>query len=187
MNSLLIYCRGILTLVACSFAVAVSGCHESESAPEMIEQVSATSQGSALPESIEIAETFSSWSDFDGLVGIDGLTVYVRPLDADGIPTRAGGSIYVEVWLKGRASGLAEGERVGIWDFPLETEADLEMRWRRSLEMFELPVAISLETISVSPGSAVLVSVTYHSPRGEHLSDRLEMRLPLARASLTGQ
>lgn len=138
-------------------------------------------------ESIEIVEAFTSWSDFDGDEGIDGLTLYIRPTDSDGIPLPADATINVEVWRKRRATGLAEGDRVGIWDFSVMTEAEKSTRWRRSMEMYELPVALPIEAMSVTPGSAVLVSATYHTSDGKHLADQIEMRLPLGQMALTGQ
>ena len=48
------------------------------------------------PTRIEIVKR-SGGADYDGLPGDDGITIYLRPVDADGDPVKAPGKITVEI------------------------------------------------------------------------------------------
>lgn len=48
------------------------------------------------PTHIEIVKR-SGGADYDGLPGDDGITIYLRPIDADGDPVKAPGKITVEI------------------------------------------------------------------------------------------
>ncbi len=162
------------------------GCNGRQSSPAL-DRPATGSISVEPPASINIVRSFTKWSNFDDQPGIDGVTLFVQPVDGDGRPTRAFGSAYVEIWQKRRAAGIAEGERIGIWDFPLDTHDDQAMRWRRAMRMYELPVALPASALGVAPGSAVIVSVTYHLAAGGQRFDEMELRLPLAQTELARQ
>jgi len=136
-----------------------------------------------MPRDIRIVKPFTTWGDFNDDATIDGLTVYVQPLNATGDPIRTAGHMYVELYEYRQASGEPKGKRMQLWEFPLQTEADQRARWNRATQMYELPVMLSPESLATGPGEKLVLSVTHHSPLGRHHSDEYSLDVPLSRES----
>lgn len=140
-----------------------------------------------MPRSIQIVKPFTTWGDFDADSVIDGLVVYVQPLNASDDPIQAAGSMYLELYEYRQASGERKGRRMEHWEFPLRTEADQRARWNRATLMYEFPVVLSRESLSAGPGDKLVLSVTHHSPLGGHRSDEYVINVPLSRKSFAPQ
>ncbi len=65
------------------------------------------------PVRIEILSR-SGGADYDGKPGDDGVTVYVRPVDADGDPVKAPGELRVELT---DASTMGRQSQIGLYEF----------------------------------------------------------------------
>ncbi len=145
-----------------------------------------------MPETIQIVKPFTTWSDFDDDGVLDGVTVYVTPLNASGDAIHAAGSIFVEMYTFRNASGEHRGRRIGLWNFPLKTDKDQKQLWRRATQMYELPISIDrtgadgAANWELTPGGKYVLVVTHNSPLGERLSDEYVIDAPLVMKKLPG-
>lgn len=133
-----------------------------------------------MPREIRIVEPFTRWGDFDGNPGIDGIDVYVQPVNAFGDPIRMTGTLLVELYAFRPASADRKGMRKELWELNLLTEGDQKERWNRATQMYEFRLELSAESRSASPGDKLVLVVTHNSPLGEHRGDEMVLAIPLA-------
>lgn len=168
-----------------ALTLAVWGCDTAPSRP--IDTNARDMLALLLPASLKIVEPFTTLADLQPPPGIDGVRVCVQPLNAAGTPVQTVGYLYVELYQHLPASGERAGTRLGIWDFPLETEADQKTRWNRATEMYELPVVLPDVAGAAKGGDKFLLTVTHHSPLGETRSAEFVLEVPLARQPTPAQ
>lgn len=134
-----------------------------------------------IPAAVNIVEPFTTWADLGETRGIDGIAVYVQPVNRSGDAIQAAGRMYVELYAFQPGSADPKGARLELWEIPILTAADQEARWNRATQMYELRVGLSEATLgSLSAGQKLVLSLTYNSPLGEHLTDEYILKLPLA-------
>ncbi len=139
-----------------------------------------------MPESIRIVEAFTTWTSLSERPGIDGIGVYVQPVNASGDPIQAVGSMFVELYRYLQASADHRGERVGVWDFPLASQSDQDARWHRATQMYEFPLVLPREVLSTDPGSKFVLLVTYNPPLGDRRFADYIVEAPLATGVFAG-
>ncbi len=154
----------------------VSGCEHGSRKP--LDVSSETALIPLMPQSVRIVKPFTVWTDFDGEPGMDGVNVYLQPLNAAGDPVQAAGSIYVEMYTFQATSMEPKGDRLGIWDFPLRTQSDQDARWRRSVQMYELPVSWPEADRPEDLAAKYVLTVTHNSPLGDRHFDEMIIETP---------
>jgi len=137
-----------------------------------------------LPAKIRVVEQFTSWQRSTG-DGIDGITLYVQPLNATGDPVQAAGMMLAELYTFQPASGEPRGNRVELWELPLVTREDQEAHWNRATQMYEFNLELSPESRAMPPGGQFVLEVTYNAPIGEHRTASIVLKTPLARGALS--
>jgi hypothetical protein len=134
-----------------------------------------------IPSAVNIVEPFTTWADLDEPRGIDGIAVYAQPVNRSGDAIQAAGRMYIELYVFQPASADPKGARLELWEVPILTAADQQARWNRATQMYELRLGLSKATLaSISAGQKFVLSLTYNSPLGEHLTDEYILKLPLA-------
>lgn len=155
--------------------------------PVAMEGQSQESLSLLMPREIRIVEPFTRWAEFDGKPGVDGIDVYVQPVNAFGDPIRTTGTMLVELYAFRPGSADRKGKRRELWELSLLTEGDQKERWNRATQMYEFRLELSPESRSGSPGDKLVLVVTHNSPLGEHRWDEMVLAVPLAGDMLTGR
>ena len=139
-----------------------------------------------MPAEIHIVEAFSNWADLDGEPGIDGIDVYVQPVNAAGDAIQAAGAMYVELFTFRPASADRRGERLGIWDFDLASQEDQDRRWNRATQMYRFPVVLTEDSRPTKPATKFVLSVTHNPPVGFRRTDEYILETPLSAGAFMG-
>jgi hypothetical protein len=126
-----------------------------------------------MPRDIRLVQPFTDWADLDDKPGIDGVNVFVQPINANGDPIQAAGSMYIELFTFRPASGHNKEDRIAVWDFSLRTDQDQASHWRRAIQMYELPVVFPADAATFKPESTFVLTITYQPPIGGRLSDEM--------------
>ncbi|MEE9295229.1 MAG: hypothetical protein V3W34_09765 [Phycisphaerae bacterium] len=141
---------------------------------------------SLMPADIHIVEAFTAWADLDGKPGIDGIDVYVQPVNAAGDAIQAAGAMYVELHAYRPASADHKGRRLGIWDFALRSQEDQDTRWNRATQMYQFPIVLTAEARPTEPATKFVLSVTHNPPLGLRRSDEYILETSLAAGAFMG-
>jgi len=137
-----------------------------------------------LPAKIHVVKQFTSWERSTG-DGIDGIILYVQPLNSTDDPVQAAGTMLAELYAFQPASGEPRGNRIEIWDLSLASRKDQQAHWNRATQMYEFHLELSSESREMSPGKQFVLEVTYNAPLGEHRTDSVVLKTPLTRGSLS--
>ncbi len=173
---------GIAVKAALALTIFCAGCRQTTYDP--LETQDYASLRVLMPHSVNIVEPFTTWADFDGTPGIDGINVFVQPVNAAGDPIQASGDIYVELHALQPASADPKGESLGIWDFPLHTQSEQDARWRRAVQMYDFPIQLPASARSAKPATKYVLSVTCNPPVGERRTDEYILETPLATGAM---
>jgi len=123
-----------------------------------------------MPKRVEIVEPFTRVRSFDQDAEPDGIELIVQAfnaLDNPGLMIAGGFQIGLYEHIQGSAD--RKGRRLEHWEFDLITEADQRRYWNALTQMYEFRIAVDASRIP--PGEKYVLSMTYNSPVGEHMTD----------------
>jgi hypothetical protein len=131
-----------------------------------------------LPAEI-IVEPFTGLKSFDDDDQPDGLEVVLRPVDTFEDPVKIAGTLIVELYRFRPASGERKGEKIEQWDVELASKKDQDKYWNRITQMYEIPLMLSPESLTLGAEQKFVIEVTYNSPLDEHMITEYVFEPPL--------
>ena len=140
-------------------------------------------EASVKPSAVERLQT----EVLDHQPDLDGLMVYVQATNAAGDPVHTAGTILVELFAFRPASADHKGDRIGVWTFPLQSQADQATRWNRATQMYELPAALPPDTRADQTAARYVLAVTLNPPLGDRRFDEYILDAPPATSAFTSQ
>ncbi len=123
-----------------------------------------------MPSRIEIVEPFTSVKSFDADAAPDGIELLIQAVNAlDNPGLMITGTIRVELNEFVPASGNERGKPLERWDIDLSTVKQQKAFWNQLTQMYQFRLGVDPER--VAKAERYILSVTYSSPLGGHLTD----------------
>jgi len=136
-----------------------------------------------MPSRVEIVEPFTGVKSFDGDATPDGIELLLQAVNSlDNPGLMIAGDLRVELFEYVPASADNKGRRLEYWNVELASEAHQRTYWNQVTQMYEF--RLEVDTSVIPPARQFLLSVTYNSPLGEHLSDECLVRYRSASAPM---
>ncbi len=160
-----------------AFLVSVTGCQttpavrDTAAKQKMLELL--------MPSRIEIVEPFTRIKSFDKDTKPDGIELLVQAVNSlDNPGLMIAGDVRVELFSYVPASGDRKGPRLEYWKISLSTEQQQRTYWNQITQMYEFWLQVDPTVLPLE--DKYLLTVTYSSPLGEHLTAEsvIEYRTP---------
>lgn len=135
-----------------------------------------------MPAEVNIVDPFTRFCSFDNNSRPDGIELLLQPVNSFGDPVNIAGTVIVELYAFGQASGDNKGAKLEQWDIALMSERDQRMYWNRTTSMYEFQ--LQFNQAALSPNHKYVLQVTYNTPLKEHMLDEYVLEVPMA--SLAG-
>lgn len=127
-----------------------------------------------LPTQIEILP-FTKFKDWEGSNNIDGIEVYLRPLDILGDQTKAVGLFRFELYTYRKAHKDPRGERIGIWQVDLSSKEAQLLHWDKLTRTYKFRLGLTKE-INITEGKYIL-DVTFIPIKGKRIAAEYTLHL----------
>lgn len=134
-----------------------------------------------MPERVEIVNPFTRVRSFDDDDRPDGIELLLRAVNAlDNPGLMITGRVRVELYEHMQATADSRGRRLDQWDIELTTREQQRRHWNQVTQMYEFRLGV--DPASVAAARRYVLTVTYTTPFGRHLTDEtmIEYR-PLTR------
>ncbi len=123
-----------------------------------------------MPAKVDIVEPFTRVKSFDDDAVPDGIELWVQAANSLG---NAGlnivGTVRAELYEYVPASAEHRGRRLEQWQIDLATVEQQRKYWSSLTQMYEFRLAI--DPTNIPAAGQYVLTVTYNSPLGEHLTD----------------
>ncbi len=167
-----------ISLVPAAILAALPGC-ASPRHPAGDEAARQRMLSLLMPGRVEIVEPFTRVKSFDGDDLPDGIELWLQAVNSlDNPGLMIAGDVGVELFEHVEASGTEAGRRIDRWTVELSTIEQQRRYWNQLTQMYEFRLGIDPTTIPLS--KRYVLAVTYNSPLGEHLTDRIILEPPSA-------
>ncbi len=127
-----------------------------------------------LPAKIDVLP-FTKFKSWDTDPAIDGIEVYLRPLDSFGDQTKAIGTFRFELYTFRKAHRDPRGNRIGFWEINLTTKEAQTLHWDKITRTYKFKLGLA-ENMNITPGKYIL-DTTFILPWESRLSTEYMLEL----------